>query len=329
VTLLYVGCAEDHTIHTLNLDTQGTLTTKAVTPVPAPDEPAGSLPLALSPDRTRLYAAIRTAPYPLTTFEISPEGALTLLATANLPQTMAYISITSDGTALLGASYHAGLVAAVTLESDGALRRTAAQIIPTPPRAHCVTSAPDGHIHVPCLGGDTILRFAWTAEDGLTQLGETPTRQGAGPRHLTFVGKHAYCLNELDATIDAYNFAPSGALARMQTVATLPPNTEGRIAAADIHVTPDGTLLYASERLTNILAAFSRNPETGHLTPLGTHPSEPTPRSFAIDPTGKFLICAGQTSHHVTAYAITPKTGTLTPTSCLAVGGNPNWIEVL
>lgn len=330
MSLLYVACADDATIHTLRLDDAGSLTTVAVTPVPGPEGTATSLPLALSPDRSRLYAGVRVAPNPVVTFGIDAQGGLTALGSAELPVAMAYISVDRSGRNLLGASYHGAVLSRTPIDADGVVRQPAAQVIATPPKAHCVLPAPDGHhVHVPCLGGDCILRFRLDA-DGLVLVGEAQTRRGAGPRHLVFApgAGHAYSLNELDATIDAWA-VENGALRHLQNVATLPQGTSGAIAAADIHLTPDGRFLYASERLTNVLSAWARDPLSGVLQHVGDVASETTPRGFAIDPSSRFLLCAGQASGHVGCYAIDARNGALTLLGRRAVGGNPNWIEFL
>jgi 6-phosphogluconolactonase len=65
------------------------------------------------------------------------------------------------------------------------------------------------------------------------------------------------------------------------------------------------------------------------LTLVGTYPTETQPRGFAITPSGDYLLAAGQLSHRVTSYAIDPATGALTPVASLAVGQNPNWVEII
>src|SRR5207302_11089844 len=85
--------------------------------------------------------------------------------------------------------------------------------------------------------------------------------KGAGPRHLVFHpgGRFAYATNGLDATVAAYQFdAASGTLRPAGTARGLPPDFAGPppFAAADLHVTPDGRFLYASERVSSPLAAF-------------------------------------------------------------------------
>jgi 6-phosphogluconolactonase (cycloisomerase 2 family) len=53
---------------------------------------------------------------------------------------------------------------------------------------------------------------------------------------------------------------------------------DGKPWAADIHLTPDGKFLYASERTTSTLAAFRVDPKTGLLTSIDSYPTEKQPR---------------------------------------------------
>jgi 6-phosphogluconolactonase len=346
---LYVSCADARTIEILDLDESGTLRRHATVPVPGPAGVAMSMPLALSADRTRLYAAVRAAPHPLASFAVAEDGGLTLLGTTDLPAGMAYISVL--GRYLLSASYPGSLIASHPIGADGAAHGPAIQITATPDRAHCILPDPAGRfVYVPCLGGDAILHLEFNpatgalvpagqgrsgqgrSGQGRSGQGRVEVRAGAGPRHMRFAagGRVAYVLNELDASLDIYAVDPAtGALSLRQTVQTLPPGTQGRIAAADVHLTPNGCFLYASERLTNSLSAWRIAPDTGLLSPLGSVPSEPGPRGFAISPDGRFLLCAGQTSHRVGVYAIDAETGELKTVGGLQVAANPNWVTFL
>lgn len=333
---LYVSCADARCIEILDLDDAGTLRRHATVPVPGPgpDGAAMSMPLALSADRSRLYAAIRTAPYPLASFAVAADGGLALLGTTDLPAGMAYIS--AVGRHLLSASYPGSLIASHPIGADGVAHGPATQVTATPEKAHCILPDPAGRfVYVPCLGGDVVLHLQLDPATGALApagQGRVEVRPGAGPRHMRFAagGRIAYVLNELDASLDTYAVAPAtGALTLRQTVQTLPPGTEGRIAAADLHLPPDGRFLYASERLTNTLSAWGVDPATGHLSPLGSVASEPGPRGFAISPDGRFLLCAGQASHRVGVYAINRETGALGAIGGLDVGENPNWVTLL
>jgi 6-phosphogluconolactonase len=98
--------------------------------------------------------------------------------------------------------------------------------------------------------------------------------------------------------------------------------------AADIHVTPDGRFLYASERTSSTLSAYSVELESGRLTYIDSFATETTPRGFQIDPTGRYLLAVGQDSHHMTSYAIDHDTGRLSALGRYAMGQGPNWVEI-
>ena len=161
--LAYVSCADARAIVTFAMDrSTGALTRRASTEVPGPDGPGMSMPLALSPDRTTLHAAVRHAPYPCSSFAINPStGALTRTGGADLPEAMAYILVDPSGKNLIAASYPGAMVASHAIAEDGAVTAPATQIIDTPMRAHAIiTDAAGRYAYVPCLGGDVILQLA-------------------------------------------------------------------------------------------------------------------------------------------------------------------------
>ena len=329
---VYVSCAGDRTIRIFALETDDVLRPLAVVQIPGPDGPSTSSPLALAPDRRFLYAALRAPPFPVTSFAIDPRnGDLTPIAEATLPDSMAYIAIDPTGRWLLSASYPGSLVAVHAVDTDGGVRGAAVQVIATPPKAHCILPAPSGEfVYATSLGGDSVLRWRFRPE-GLDEnsLRLTRLRTGAGPRHLAFARDGTlYCLNELDATLDVLTEdVNSDALVVQQTLPLL--EGEGKRAAADLHLTPDGRLLFASERTSNTLHGFRIAPDGAALTPLGATPCEATPRGFAIDPDGRFLLCAGQTANTVGIYSIDPTSGGLTRLARQPTGPNPNWIEII
>lgn len=335
--LAFVSCADARAIVTFAMDREtGALSRRASTTVPGPDGASMSMPLALSPDRRMLHAAVRLAPYPCSSFAIDPKtGALTRIGGADLPEAMAYILIDPTGRNLLAASYPGAMVASHAIDENGAVAGPATQIIDTPLRAHAIITDTAGrYAYVPCLGGDVVLQLALDPESGrMMQAGRLKTHAGSGPRHMRIApgGRHAYVLGELDARVIACSIAANGALAAFQTEAMLPSDIAippgGRIAAADLQITPDGRFLYATERMTNIIAAWALDPDSGAMTPIGQVPSEPGPRGIAIDPSGRFLLCAGQTSGAVGTYAIDQGSGALNRIATTEAGANANWIE--
>src|SRR5262249_1920948 len=107
------------------------------------------------------------------------------------------------------------------------------------------------------------------------------------------------------------------------------PNPDNDIWAADLHLTPDGRFLYASERTSSTVGAFRVDGTNGKLTYLGSTPTEQQPRGFAIDATGRFLVVAGEKSDTLSSYAIAGETGALKLIGRYRSGKGSNWVEII
>ena len=334
--IVYVSCAIDQHITVLEFDpASGALRERARIPCTGTNAAnAGSLPLALSPDRTRLYAALRAEPWPLLTFAIDPtNGALSLLATSRLPDNMCHLATDTTGRTLFSASYSGAKLATNPIDPHGHAGPPM-QTLATPPKAHSSLIDPANRfLYAASLGGDAILCQAFDATTGRLAPDihiAARTKAGAGPRHLAFGhgGRALYVVNELDGTVNTYARNPdNGALTELQSLSLLPAATPLPVAAADIHLTPDNCFLYASERRTHTISGFAIDPASFTLTPVCRVPSPTTPRGFAIDPTGRHLLCAGLGSGKLDTFAIEPA-GTLVRVGSHAVGRGPNWIEI-
>ncbi len=338
-TCVYVSNAETKEIFVLGMDPDsGMLAPVERVPVPGTDLPSPtSLPLAVSPDRRFLYAALRSPPYPASSFAIDPSsGRLAHLSVTPLVSAMAYIVTDRSGRFLLSASYTNAKLAINPIDAAGRIGPGARQVMPTGPNAHCiVVDAANRLAYCAVLGADLLMQLVFDAASGTFSPNAPPsiaTRKGAGPRHLTFhpSGRFLYLLNQTDATVSTYRIeSGSGTLAEIEMVATLPAHFLGEANAADIHATPDGRFVYASERQTSTLAGFCVNPGNGLLSPSGRWPTETTPRGFAIDPRGSFLLAAGLDSNRLSVHAIDPRDGTLTLRSQHPMGAMPNWVEIV
>ena len=151
-------------------------------------------------------------------------------------------------------------------------------------------------------------------------------RPGSGPRHtvISADNRHVHCLNELDGSIDVYDFdAATGRLTPKQSVSLLPPAFSGKPWAAELRATPDGRFLYASE-----IAAFAVDPASGRLRLIGHYPTETQPRGMGIAPSGRWLVAAGELSGHLTVSAIDPEDGHLAASHRQATGQDPICVEL-
>src|SRR5690606_37372019 len=119
---------------------------------------------------------------------------------------------------------------------------------------------------------------------------------------------------ELDASVTAFDYK-DGKLSNKQSVSLLAEGFDGKIGAADIHVSPDGKFLYGSNRGdANEITIFAIGKD-GKLTYAGRQSTlGKTPRNFAIDPSGNFLLAANQDTNDVVIFKRDKKTGLLSDT---------------
>jgi len=294
------------------------------------------MPMALSPDKRFLYAAIRSEPFEVQTYSVDPHtGAIARIGVAPLPDSMANIMTDRTGQWLFAASYPGHKISVSAIGPDG-IAGTFISVLPTGKNAHAAIIDPSNkHLLVTNLGSDQVLQYNFDAATGKLTPAEPAafkTRAGSGPRHIVIHpdGKHAYLLHELDATLDllAYD-AQRGTLSLIKTWNTLPPGSTVKPWAADLHLTPDANFLYTSERNSHTLAIWKVDASSGELTLVGHQPTEKQPRGFQIDSTGRWLLAVGQVSNGLTVYKIDPSTGLLTPTAQVPMGKNPNWVEMV
>jgi 6-phosphogluconolactonase len=332
-TYAYVSNSDSRDISVFRVDTStGALAAIETVPVDG-----AVMPMALSPDHHRLYAALRSTPYRVVSFAINPlDGRLLELGRAPLADSMAYVSTDASGRYLFSASYGGNLLAVNRIGENG-VAGDVQQTVKTGPMAHAIRQSPDGrHAFASVLGADAWLRLRFDASTGqLAEAAEPAYRlpEKSGPRHFVFSsnGRFAYLIDELDGKLHVIALSRGGAAARpIQTVSILPPDFHGdKPWGADLHLTPDGKFLYASERTSSTLAAYRVEAGSGKLARIGTFATEKQPRGFAIDPSGKYLLAAGQLSPTLSVYRIDGSSGRLDAIGKYPVGKGANWVEIV
>lgn len=136
---------------------------------------------------------------------------------------------------------------------------------------------------------------------------------GSGPRHTEFSadGRFAYLITELSGEVMAFTYN-GDSLTWMQTIQA---DTLDARGSADIHLSPDGRHLYASNRLKGDgLVIFQINGEGGTLTKIGYQPTGIHPRNFIITPNGKYVLVACRDTNEIQVFARDASTGLLTDT---------------
>ena len=348
-TFVYVSNNEDGTIGVYALQDDGSL--KPGGRVPA--EGKMVMPMTVSPDKRFLIAGIRTPPYTAQTYRIDrATGELKSVGTGPLHESYPYIRLDRTGRFLLAASYGANLVTVNPVGADGRVGETL-QVIPTALNAHAIiTDNTNRFVFVPHLGTDQIFQFRFDAKTGRLTPNQPPVVQikpGSGPRHLitSSDNRFVYLLNELTATVTTLALdGKTGTLKEVSSVSALPPesklvpggprgpnapkrNRDNDIWASDLHLTPNGKFLYAAERTSSSLGAFSVDTATGRLTWLRSTPTEKQPRGFRVDPTGRFMVVSGEKSDTLSTYSIDPKNGTLKLIGKYPTGKGSNWVEIV
>ncbi|WP_128929022.1 lactonase family protein [Bradyrhizobium guangxiense] len=335
-TFAYVGNADSNDISVFKMTESGEMMPVQTAAFKGVDKPGSSTPLAITPDHRVLIAGIRSQPYQAVSFAIDPgTGQLSHIGNGPLADSMANIAIDRSGKFLFSASYGGNKVALNPLLANGVAGEPK-QVIPTGLNAHAFVPSPDSRFAFATnLGSDQVLAFAFDATTGILTPNDPPAYkvpEKSGPRHFVFhpSGKFVYLVHELNGDVAAFAYeARSGAWTEIQRATALPEGFSGKPWAADIHITPDGRFLYASERTTNTLAAYKVDATSGKLTMIGSVPTEKQPRGFHIDPSGRYLAAVGELSDSMTVYAIDQSSGALAKLKSYPTGKKPNWVEFL
>jgi len=259
-----------------------------------------------------------------------------------------YVTVDRTGRWVVAGNYSSGNLSVLPVQPDGSLG-VAASIIQhegsgvnkqrqARPHVHCtIFSADNRFLFVPDLGIDKVMIYAFDEATGKLTPAPQPfarSTDGAGPRHLCFhpSGKYAYLIEELSGTVLVFD-QQNGTLKSKQRISSMPAGDTGFAGSADIHVSPDGKFLYASNRAdANTIAIFSIHKKTGQLSLVG-HQSTlgKTPRNFNFDPSGKFLLVGNQNSDEIVIFKRDARTGLLTDTGKRIKTGKPvclKWIRV-
>jgi len=343
VTFVYVSNADDGDIGQYMMRPDGTLQ-----PVTRFKAGANVMPMSVSPDKRYLVAAGRAKPFTAYTYAIDRgTGALKLVGTGPLAESFPYITHDRTGRWLLSASYGGHLVSVNPVKPDGTVADPH-QVIPTARNAHAIISdRTNRHVFVPHLGTDQVFQFLFDEKSGRLSASTPPVVQmkaGIGPRHLVMSpdNRFVYLLNELTATVTTLA-NENGLLREISSVSALPPGSTLRpgmprpqpdrdvsndVWASDIHVAPSGRFVYAAERTSSSIAAFSADPANGKLNYLGSTSTEKQPRGFRIDPTGRFMIVSGEKSDSISSYRI-ESSGLLLHLGKYSTGKGSNWVEIV
>jgi 6-phosphogluconolactonase len=160
------------------------------------------------------------------------------------------------------------------------------------------------------LGTDKVYIFEIDAATGMLEPAAVPWVEavpGSGPRHMAFnrEGTMFYLAEELSSTVGVFSISSEdGSLTPLQRLPTLPEDFDGQSTVADIHLTPDGELLFVSNRGHNSLAVF-RVQDDGTLEVAGHEPVQGDhPRNFMVDPKGEWVLVANRNTNNINQFEL-------------------------
>jgi 6-phosphogluconolactonase len=350
--LMYVGTytgEKSKGIYAYRLDANS----GALTPLGLAAETANPTFLAIHPNGQFLYAANEIEVFngqksgAISAFALAAKtGRLTLLN--QQPSGGAgpcHLTVDHTGKFVLAANYGGGSIIALPIQEGGRLGSSTAFVQhlgssvnarrQTGPHAHGIYLDNSNRYALVCdLGLDKILCYRFDSIQGTLTPNEPPftaTQPGAGPRHFAFHpnSRFAYAINELNNSINAYLIDDKHfELKSIQTVKTLPDDSQANSTTAEIAVHPSGRFLYGSNRGHDSLAVYLVDNQAGTLKLAEFQPTQgKNPRGFAIDPAGRFLVAANQNTHDLHVFRIDSQTGRLTSTGQRAEVGAPVCIQ--
>lgn len=300
------------------------------------------LPLAHSPDRRRLYAAVygdQTGPEKdvVDTYTIDPDiGCLTHISSAPVMAQLSHISVDRTGEFLLGASEPSGLVVAYPIGDHGHVQPHASgTVVPLPGAHQILTDYSNRYAYIPSLSSDVLVSLSFDERTGSFTANSPPEvalQTGAGCRHLAFHPnrRYMYLLNQKDGSLICYRMDPAtGGLSELTRTSILPDGFEGSPWGAQIKVSPDGNRLFTSERRSDTFAVWDIDQTSGRLSDRHIALTPKNPRCFDVTPNGRFVVLGALKGDCIALYDVSERGAEPKKVLELLTGGEPGWVEIL
>ena len=331
----FVTNAEDGTVSTFSLESTGVLQRLAVS-----DVGPGCSTLVVDSVRRRLHVAVKGSPPAIVTCTIESDGSLSPLSRRDVESMLHYLALSPDGATMVAASYGGGFGISMPVDDNG-IGGVTSRV--DHPNMHSCAVSPDGRTaYFVSLGADLI---AQCALDGATLTPLDPPAAdapaGSGPRHLVLTrnGGRVYVLTEFSGEVLEYVRAGDGTLTLAGAAGAwkpghslrhsrfgADPTAEHLIWGADLQLSADERVCWASERSESTLATVPIGPDGTPQMAVHFTATEPQPRGFAVSPDGNFLLCTGERSTSVSLFR-TRTDGGLDLLERAETGRGANWVR--
>ena len=297
--------------------------------------------LTISKDKQNVYAVNESNEGSVNVYSLKNNQLNLLQNKSSKGASPCYIALSPDQRSLFVANYMGGSITSYHRFADGQISNPQQFI------QHTGSSINKGrqekaHVHglffspvgkfllTPDLGTDQVTIYPYQLKNGppldVQKAKNIQSAPGAGPRHLTFSsnGKYIYIIEELTGSISVYLFS-KGVANFIQTIAIHPvvlfekgiSKANTLHGSADIHLSPDGLFLYATNRGTeNNIVKIPVLPtgklDEKHIVYYSTLGK--APRNFTITPDGNWVLVANQESDNVVIFKRNITTGELNST---------------
>ncbi len=278
--------------------------------------------LAFSPDNAYLYAVSEGETddtSALNAYAVEADGTLRPLSRhATGGAAPCYVKVAGDY--VYTANYLGGSVSVIPIAQDGSTKEAVHiekfEREGDVAHLHGLFDAPGRELYATDLGLDNLYLVDPVTDTDNTYhfniLTTTHLPDGFGPRHLatSVDASRLYVLGELSGEVAVFDTEKQP----FQLLQLIPSDSVGGGGCADIHLSPDGRFLYASNRLKEDgISTFAVDAE-GLLTKIDYTHTGIHPRNFTISPDGRWLLCANRDSDNIQIFERDLDSGKLTNT---------------
>lgn len=290
--------------------------------------------LTISKDKQFVYAVNEVNEGQVSAYALKENKLVLLQQKITKGANPCHIVLSPNQRALFVANYSGGSLTSFHRSADGRLSN-ARQIIEHKGSSVNTIRQEKAHVHgsfiAPAgnyllttdLGMDetTIYSYSPTGTPPLniTNASVIKAKPGSGPRHLTFSnnGRFIYILEELSGTVSVYNFI-NGKAIFLQRVLLHPAELKENFGSADIHLSPDGLFLYATNRGSEnniVKLPVLTNGKLNEYKIQYFSTKGIGPRNFTISADGKWLLVANQQTDSIVIFKRNILTGDLVATN--------------